>query len=636
MMNLEIYRKVSSFLFLLGIFVGSSTNDNLHAQQIVNTYPQGYYLFPINPGQRNYFSGTPFELRGSHFHGGLDVKTGNMVGLPVRAAADGYVSRIKVSHTGYGLALYLTHPNGQSTVYAHLDKYMPAIATYVLQEQYRRNSFSIDVNLSPQKFPVKKGDIIGWSGNSGSSTSPHLHFEIRNAQDVPLNVVKFGFKEITDQLPPVVKWIAIQPLDIRARVEQQFAKQIYPVVSTEKGFFVKEKISVFGKIGIEINAYDVAEGSNNEYGVNYITVEVNEKKIYQHQLDAIPFEMSRYIHAFTDYAYWVKNKKRLQRLYRLPAHAALPIFSEGNGILDVKAGETYHLKIKVKDCFGNQSVVSLTLEGQTPTTLLSTPLRHQDELEIVGNVLCVTHTAKPDELKTAAVYSPMFSYPLLPAYSSGQIDVYLWNLHKGLPDSIVIGSKTIKPHFKIMVLPEKETHFYDEVAHLYFSRNSLFDTLYLQVRWTGDTLVIQNPYTPLRSSIGVSFKPTMEIRNKEKMQMLCVNGKNSTWLGGKWEGDRFHFRTTELGKFVVAYDTTPPTITFLRKTDEVAFYIQDKESGIKSYRATLNGEWLLMKYDAKDDFLISERKNKEQPLKGRFVLQVEDNAGNLTVFDRMF
>ncbi|MCS6832669.1 MAG: M23 family peptidase, partial [Flammeovirgaceae bacterium] len=167
-----------------------------------------------------------------------------------------------------------------------------------------------------------------------------------------------------------------------------------------------------------------------------------------------------------------------------------------------------------------------------------------------------------------------------------------------------------------------------------FSNNSLFDTLYLQMRWIGDTLVIQNPYTPLRSSIEVSFKPKTALVNKEKVQVVCVNGKSPTWLGGKWEGDRLHFRTTELGKFVVATDVTPPKITFLRKTDEVSFYIQDKESGIKSYTATLNGEWLLMKYDAKDDFLISERKNKSQPLSGKFVLQVEDNAGNVAVFER--
>jgi murein DD-endopeptidase MepM/ murein hydrolase activator NlpD len=622
-------------IFTFGLII------NILAQ---SPYQEGYYLFPINPNQRNYFAGTPCELRGSHFHAGLDVKTGNITGLPIRAAADGYISRVKVSSTGYGLVLYLTHPNKQSTVYAHLERFMPTVAEFVLQEQYKIESFAIDINLDEYKFPVKKGDVIAWSGNSGSSSSPHLHFEIRTDKDVPLDVVKFKFSEIADNVPPIVNFIAIQPLDIRGRVEKQFAKKEYEVVKSGKRYGLTQKVKAIGAIGLEINMYDMADASSNEYGVNHACIEVNGKKVYEHHLDAIPFDLNRYIHTFTDYEYWVKNRRKLQRLYMLPSNKALNIVPEGfinqnqvAGILDIKAGEQYEVKLTVGDSFGNQSEVSFVIVGDNTLPLVTEPLRHSTGFEVNRNILRFTYPHNPTSQKIASVYSPMFSYPLLPSYSVGNQDVYLWNLNKGIPDSIVMTDKTVlKPDIKLMVLPEKATTFYHEVANITFNNTSLFDTLYWQMNFSEDTLVLQNSFVPLRSSISVSYKPQGLIVNKDKAQVYLAKNRDLTWVGGEWKGEIMHFRTNELGKFVLGYDLINPKITLLKKSDEVSFYIQDKESGIKSYKATLNGKWLMMKYDAKDDYLESERQIKTQALKGKFILEVEDNAGNKSVFERVF
>jgi hypothetical protein len=210
-------------------------------------------------------------------------------------------------------------------------------------------------------------------------------------------------------------------------------------------------------------------------------------------------------------------------------------------------------------------------------------------------------------------------------------------LNKGIPDSIVMTDKTVlKPDIKLMVLPEKATTFYHEVANITFNNTSLFDTLYWQMNFSEDTLVLQNSFVPLRSSISVSYKPQGLIVNKDKAQVYLAKNRDLTWVGGEWKGEIMHFRTNELGKFVLGYDLINPKITLLKKSDEVSFYIQDKESGIKSYKATLNGKWLMMKYDAKDDYLESERQIKTQALKGKFILEVEDNAGNKSVFERVF
>ncbi|MGB5928939.1 MAG: M23 family metallopeptidase, partial [Cyclobacteriaceae bacterium] len=165
----------------------------------------GEYLFPIKPGEKNLLAGTMGELRSSHYHGGIDIKTEQREGFEVYATQDGYISRIKVSGYGYGNAMYVQHPDGNTSVYGHLQRFLDDVADYVRGQQYEREAFGVDLFPEKEMFPVKKGDVIAISGNSGGSSGPQLHFEIRDKNQRPLNPLTFGFeKEINDNIPPTV------------------------------------------------------------------------------------------------------------------------------------------------------------------------------------------------------------------------------------------------------------------------------------------------------------------------------------------------------------------------------------------------------------------------------------------------
>ena len=169
--------RLSSLLLLvaLPVVVLAQSGD----PEPVRESPTEGYLFPINPGQANYLAGTMGELRASHFHGGIDIRTGNRIGLPVLATQSGYVSRAQASAFGYGTVLYVTHADGKVSVYGHLDKITGKLGAFVKKEQYRRKTFEISLAFAPNEFPVNRGDTIALSGNTGSSQGPHLHFEIR-------------------------------------------------------------------------------------------------------------------------------------------------------------------------------------------------------------------------------------------------------------------------------------------------------------------------------------------------------------------------------------------------------------------------------------------------------------------------
>lgn len=240
------------FILLLLFLVANSSSDS---------YPDDYFRSPVKHGLR--LSGTFGELRSNHFHAGIDIKSSRgAVGDAIVAAADGYISRIQENAGGYGKALYITHPNGFTTVYCHLRDYTPTINEYVKSEQYARQTFALNLFPQPNQFPVKKGEKIGELGNTGSSGGPHLHFEIRDTEtEEAINPLLFGFN-VADNRVPRLHQIRVYELNEK---RETLGARTFDLVSTKQGYTVRGKvISVNSdKVGVALKAYDHMNGVTN-------------------------------------------------------------------------------------------------------------------------------------------------------------------------------------------------------------------------------------------------------------------------------------------------------------------------------------------------------------------------------------
>jgi hypothetical protein len=239
------------------------------------------YLFPVKPGERNLLSGNFSEIRPNHFHSGIDVKIGGANGEPILAIEEGYISRIKVSSFGYGNVIYLKHPNGQSSVYAHLDGFSTRIMEKMRSEMYRMKKNELELFPDADWIPVNKGEIIGFGGNTGSSGGPHLHFEIRDSLDRAIDPFSFGFKEVVDNTPPVLYRVAIKPLDYESRVNGKFQRQEFTPILEGNRYILRESVKISGRVGVEVYAIDRMDGVNNVFGIPIYELMEDEKPLFR-------------------------------------------------------------------------------------------------------------------------------------------------------------------------------------------------------------------------------------------------------------------------------------------------------------------------------------------------------------------
>ncbi len=596
-----------------------------------------YYIFPIKPGERNSLSGTMGELRSSHFHAGIDIRTEGRTGLPVHAAAEGYISRISVSRGGYGNALYIQHPNGHTTVYAHLQEFKGPVAEYVNQMQYEQQSFELTLYFKAGEFPVKQGEIVALSGNSGSSGGPHVHFDLRDRNQDLLNPLYFGFDEIPDHTPPIAQKIAVKTLNKDSRVEGEFGRFEYAVKRIGNDYVIDEAIPVYGVIGLELYAHDRLDNTRFRCGINLLEVTVDNSPTYTHDISTFSFSEQRNILKHMDYEQVRNDGERFHKLYvddgnylrfyKVDKHKGR-IHAYQPGILPVT--------MKMTDSYGNSSTLSFRLQVEEPADAISGNISGDKlDWDLQENTLRISAPVASDK----TLY--MNGTAIEPDYTIGNMEnVYLWDMRGSLPELAVYGSDSLEFGFDKMIPHRSSQSFERPEMKVSFPPESLFDTLYLHTSYAVDEATKREFFTigsgeiPLRKNITVTLKPTLEYTEKEKYAAYILDaGNNAYYQGGSWKGDTFVFTTREFGKFTLLPDNRPPTVSAVTlSSDKLRFRIDDDLSGIDSFNCFVNGKWVLMYYDYKQKLLWSEKKSESDKFTGEIKLVVTDNVNNVKEF----
>ncbi len=547
------------------------------------TYPKNYFRSPVNFPVS--LAGSFGEIRRNHFHSGIDIRTEGVQGKPVYAIADGFVSRVNVSPGGFGKALYITHPNGYTSLYGHLRNYAGAIAVWVKSQQVKKESFALDIEVPDGILKVKKGDLIAYSGNSGASGGPHLHFEIRDAKTQEIiDPLDFGFMK-ADNIPPRIAWVKIYPFGNNSLVNFSDKPVLLPVTGSDGVFRIKmaDTVKVSGNIIFGIETSDNAEGGLKT-GVHGIELAVDGVKVYSHNIERFAFAETRYVNSLMDYPAFVQNKRKIQRSYVAPNNK-LTVYSgvKNQGILNFVDNRPHKVQYVVRDAFGNTATLVFYVKSHPPVNAKGRPEKQQEQGAQLFSYKSDNQFVRPDLKFTApaeAVYDDFpFEYSVTPS---------------------VMGS-------------------YSPVHHLH------------------------NQYTPLHTWCDLSIKTNNLPKNLEqKAVIVAVTGGNKfASKGGTVENGWITTKIRDFGNYTVTVDTEPPVIRAInvfqnkkvKKQSSILIKLSDNLSGIKTYRGTINGKWILMDYDEKSRLLTYVFDEMMKPGKNLFVLTVTDAVGNTSKYE---
>ncbi|TDB64622.1 M23 family metallopeptidase [Arundinibacter roseus] len=605
------------------------------------SYPKNYFIFPINPGQTNTLAGVLGDLRTNHYHGGLDIRTQQREGLPVHAAADGYVYKVAVQGTGYGNVIYLKHPNGLTTVYGHLKTFSDTLARYVRSEQYKKQDFYVELYPAPGQFVFKKGQVMAASGNTGGSAGPHLHFEVRDSRDNYLNPLYFNFDEIKDTTPPAFWNVALRPSTLNSRVNGQFDRQVFKPIKQKNGTYViPSTIRGTGQIGIELQAYDYMTGTGFRYGLHCIEIRMDGQEIFTFNMEKFPVTATRDYNNLIDYRTDQETGARFYKCYNPDGNSFELFKTDGfSGRLVLNDTLTHQISIKIFDAYENSSQLTFTMKGE----LNAAEIRDADSTEapIFAGSLSADSDENTLKIEAAGNASPGTFATFFtdrrrvqqdPSYIRGTTAVFLTDLRTLLPDSVQVGSKVLPLNYRKSIPPAKEMEFLTPNWGIRFDSTSLFDTLHLSVIQRFNTISVNEPTLALRGSVQVRFKPEGTFTRKERTGVYRYYKNDYRYLGGNWTGDFLAFKTRELGQFVAMTDSIPPKVRLIEHSSKhIRGYIQDDLSGIDTFRARVNGEWVLMNYEYKNRYIWSEKLDESQLFEGELTLEVTDRAGNSTI-----
>ena len=539
------------------------------------SYPKDYFVSPLDiPLQ---LSGNFGELRPNHFHSGFDFKTLQREGLNVKAAAEGYVSRIKISESGYGKAIYITHPNGFTTVYGHLQSGYGKIEKKIKELQYKSQSYEIDVLLEPNELIVEKAEQIAISGNTGGSDGPHLHFEIRDTQSEKIiNPLFFGFDTvIIDTKQPNVTSLIVYPLTDSTKVNQSKIPISLGLYQQKDGSYLAEKVGASGKIGFGIISTDFDNVSWNANGIYKAEVSIDGMKTFGYTFNTFSFDETRLVNALIDYERYKKLKQRVQRLFMQKAFPLSIVNSyQSNGIIDVSPAFRKNILLEVSDFNGNSSKINIPVEYSNEVVVVDAPKPKSKYYIKSGR---------------EAIFSKenvSVSFPENTFYRD-------FEMNFDVKDSVLQLHEDTVPAFKNFAIT-----FVDSASS---ADDKKFIAYYNGKKWTYCTTKYANyTFTTYQKTLG---------RYQLMKDITCPKISITKEINGKW----------------------------ISEQKDLKFIISDDLSGIKTYNGYLNGKWILLEYESKTktlkhsflDGIVDEGKNDLKVI-------VTDNVGNSTIFETQF
>lgn len=565
---------------LLLFFLTTLTLSAL-AQQIFSTnkYPLVDFRSPLDiipPALAGSFG----ELRPNHFHSGIDFRTNQREGYPVYAIADGYVSRLRVQNSGFGLALYINHPNGFTSVYGHLSRFAPKIAQRVKALEYEKKTFELDEFPDADLLPVHKGDIIAYSGNRGSSGGPHLHFEIRDTKtESTINPQLFGI-QIPDNIPPVIYSLYVYKLN-KKPFNEFTPKQYFQVTGANGNYKLNSpQLSISGETGFGITVTDKHNGASGTNGVYSIELEVDGKTVFTSSLERFSFENSKAINSHIDYPTFLSSKRSIQKSFVDPGNP-LQIYSHlvNNGRIELNDLNIHQLRYIVTDAKGNKSMLPFTVQSDGKSVI-----------------------STPDQ----------------PA---------------GIPFSYAIENEFSADGVKV-VLPKGT--LYNDFNFVYKVKPKPLKGAYSQI------YQLHNNYTPLHVGFNLWIKPDASLGNLAEKAVIVSTGGASQ--GGVMDNGYIRATPRNFGSYYIAVDTISPSVIPMNIADgknmagisRMNFKIRDNLSGIKSFNGYIDGKWVLMEFDTKTATLWHTFDDLTTKGKHQLKLVVEDMKGNAKTYSITF
>ncbi len=567
-----------STLLLFSLFLIQDANPQ-------DGFRKDYFRAPMDIEM--YLSGNFGELRSNHFHSGIDIKTQGVSGHRVFAVADGYISRIKVEAAGYGNTLYVTHPGGYTSVYAHLNRFREDVAGYVRERQYQLQQHAVNIFPGKEEWPVKKGELLAFSGSSGYSFGPHLHFEIRDAANQePMNVLRFGF-DIEDLVAPKIFSLYLYPERGNGIANGLVDKTRLEVTGNGGSYRLNDgdTIEANGRVGFGIEAFDYLDGAHNRCGIYRIRMLVDGELRYDWKIDRFPFSQARYVNSYIDYEEKMRNDRLVQKLFVDPNNPLkLYAYVEDRGWIDFSQPGYYRVEFILDDVYENRSTLEICIRGNSPREI------PQPE-------------TKPD-----------------PGYAAS----FSWSApNEFRRDDIVLS------------IPERALY---RDMDFHYSREPAGPGSCSPVHCMHD------PSTPIHLPCEIRIRPAGlpdELQAYAYIGLLDEKGEISP-AGGEWENGFVSTQIREFGKYMVLVDTLAPEMRSLdldgsggpinRRT--LRFKVTDKGSGIKSYEGYIDNEWALFEYDMKND-LVFYRIDRERLVQGKnheLELYIIDNKENIAYY----